>query len=71
MIPKQETDLIEKLMYLTGEDQEHVILLLAIGAARAEELANESGDLITEIRAHRIINEINIILRKKGIEIYE
>ena len=71
MKPKQETDLLEKLMFVTGEDQQGIIYLLAIGAARAEELASESNDLITEIRARCVVNEIEIILRKKGINLYE
>ena len=66
MIAKQETDLIEKIMYVTGENQESIILLLALGAAQAEEMAAEFGDLTVEIRARRIVNEIEIILRKKG-----
>ena len=58
-----------KLMEATGENGVSLLLLIALGASRAKEFAQVENDFVTEFRAHRIANEVSIILRKEGVNI--
>ena len=53
-----------KLMEATGEDAESLLLIIGLGACRAEEFAKAEHDLVMEFRTHRIANEVSIILRR-------